>query len=230
MEIAEKSDKVTDGFESSIAQTEMILVNASNQKSIRQLEMKTLEGEDGDKTISTFLTPADVKGTKTLGHEHLDRDDDQWLYLPALKRVKRIASRNKSGSFMGSEFSYEDIGNQNYKKYTYDEKVEEVDLNGVKCYKGSRIPTDKNSGYTKQISWVAQDTFLLQQIEYYDRKSELLKTATFSDYKQIDGVWRVGKIEMKNHQNDKSTILIWKEDKVKAGLTDKEFNKRLLKQ
>ena len=230
IEIAEKSDKITDGFESSIAQTEMILVNASNQKSIRQLEMKTLEGEDGDKTISTFLTPADVKGTKTLGHEHLDRDDDQWLYLPALKRVKRIASRNKSGSFMGSEFSYEDIGNQNYKKYTYDEKVEEVELNGVKCYKGSRIPKDKNSGYTKQISWVAQDTFLLQQVEYYDRKSELLKTATFSDYKQIDGVWRVGKIEMKNHQNDKSTILIWKEDKVKAGLTAKEFNKRVLKQ
>jgi hypothetical protein len=230
MEIAEKSDKVTDGFESSIAQTEMILVNASNQKSIRQLEMKTLEGENGDKTISTFLTPADVKGTKTLGHEHLDRDDDQWLYLPALKRVKRIASRNKSGSFMGSEFSYEDIGNQNYKKYTYGDKVEEVELNGIKCYKGSRIPKDKNSGYTKQVSWVAKDTFLLQQIEYYDRKSELLKTAIFSDYKEIEGVWRVGKIEMKNHQNDKSTVLIWKEDKVKAGLTDKEFNKRVLKQ
>ena len=230
IEIAEKSDKITDGFESSIAHTEMILINASGQKSVRQLEMKTLEGEDGDKTISTFLTPADVKGTKTLGHEHLDRDDDQWLYLPALKRVKRIASRNKSGSFMGSEFSYEDIGNQNYKKYTYDEKVEEVELNGMKCYKGSRIPKDKNSGYTKQISWVSMDNFLLQQVEYYDRKSELLKTATFLDYKQIDAVWRVGKIEMKNHQNDKSTVLIWKEDKVHAGLTAKEFNKRVLKQ
>jgi len=230
IEIAQKSDNITDGFESSIAQTEMILINASGQKSIRELEMKTLEGENGDKTISTFLTPADVKGTKTLGHEHLDRDDDQWLYLPALKRVKRIASRNKSGSFMGSEFSYEDIGNQNYKKFTYSEKVEEVELNGMKCYKGTRIPKDKNSGYTKQLSWVAMDSFLLQQLEYYDRKSELLKTAVFSDYKKIDGVWRVGKIEMKNHQNDKSTILIWKEDKVKVGLTDKEFNKRVLKQ
>jgi hypothetical protein len=230
IEIAQKSDKITDGFESSISQTEMILINASGQKSVRELEMKTLEGEDGDKTISTFLTPADVKGTKTLGHEHLERDDDQWLYLPALKRVKRIASRNKSGSFMGSEFSYEDIGNQNYKKYTYGDKIEEVELNGIKCYKGSRIPKDKNSGYTKQVSWVAKDTFLLQQIEYYDRKSELLKTATFSDYKEIDGVWRVGKIEMKNHQNDKSTVLIWKEDKVKVGLTAKEFNKRVLKQ
>lgn len=230
MEIAQKSDNVTDGFESSIAQMEMILINASGQQSVRELEMKTLEGENGDKTISTFLTPADVKGTKTLTHEHVDRDDDQWLYLPALKRVKRIASSNKSGSFMGSEFSYEDIGNQNYNKFTYDEKVEEVDLNGVKCYKGTRIPKDENSGYTKQVSWVAMDSFLLQQVEYYDRKSELLKTAVFSDYKQIDGVWRVGRIEMKNHQNDKSTILIWKDEKIKAGLTDKEFNKRVLKQ
>jgi hypothetical protein len=230
MEIAQKSDIVTDGFGSSIAQTEMILINASGQQSVRQLEMKTLEGENGDKTISTFLTPADVKGTKTLTHEHVDRDDDQWLYLPALKRVKRIASSNKSGSFMGSEFSYEDIGNQNYNKFTYNEKVEEVELNGMKCYKGSRIPKDESSGYTKQISWVAMDSFLLQQVEYYDRKSELLKTAVFSDYKQIDGVWRVRSIEMKNHQNDKATTLTWKEDKVKVGLTIKEFNKRVLKQ
>ncbi|MBU1668099.1 outer membrane lipoprotein-sorting protein [bacterium] len=230
LEIAQKSDKVTDGFESSIAKTEMILVNASGQKSVRQLEMKTLEGEHGDKSISTFLTPADVKGTKTLTYEHTASNDDQWLYLPALKRVKRIASRNKSGSFMGSEFSYEDIGNQNYQKFSYKGEAQEVELNGVKCYKGARVPNDKNSGYTKQVSWIAIDTLLLQQVEYYDRKKELLKTATFSDYKQLDGIWRVGKIEMKNHQNDKRTILIWKEDKIKAGLTEKEFNKRVLKQ
>ncbi len=229
MEIAKKADEATDGFGSSVARLEMILINASGQKSVRQLEMKTLEGESGDKTISTFLSPADVKGTKTLTHEHLERDDDQWLYLPALKRIKRIASSNKSGSFMGSEFSYEDIGNQNYKKFTYGDKVEEVMLDGELCYKGERTPKDKNSGYTKQISWVAKDTFLLKRVDYYDRKSELLKTAIFSDYKKIDGVWRVGKIEMKNYQNDKSTVLIWKEDKVHAGLTEKEFKKRMLK-
>ena len=131
---------------------------------------------------------------------------------------------------MGSEFSYEDIGNQNYNKFTYSEEVEEVELNGMKCYKGIRIPKDKNSAYTKEVSWVSMDKFLLQQVAYYDRKAELLKTATFSDYKQIDGVWRVGQIEMKNHQNDKSTLLIWKEDKIKVGLTEKEFNKRVLKQ
>ncbi len=228
-EIADKADKVTDGFESSISKTEMTLVNASGQKSIRDLLMKTLEGENGDKTISVFLSPADVKGTKVLGWEHADRDDDQWLYLPALKRVKRIASRNKSGSFMGSEFSYEDIGNQNPSKFTFEGEPKTVMLDGVECYQGARVPKDKNSGYTKQVTWVDTKDFLIRKIDYYDRKEELLKTAIFYDYKQIEGVWRVGKIEMKNHQNDKSTMLIWKEDKIKAGLKDKDFNKRELK-
>ncbi len=229
LEIAQKADKATDGFVSSISKTQMILINASGQKSVRDLLMKTLEGENGDKTISTFLSPADVKGTKVLGFEHIDRDDDQWLYLPALKRVKRIASKNRSGSFMGSEFSYEDIGNQNYKKYTFEGEPEKVMLDGLETYKGIRVPKDKNSGYTKQITWVDTKDFLIRKIEYYDRKKELLKTATFSDYKKIDGIWRVGKIEMKNHQNDKSTILIWKEDMINAGLSDKDFNKRELK-
>jgi len=229
LEVANKADRVTDGFESSVSKTEMTLINANGQKSVRDMVMKTLEGENGDKTISTFLSPADVKGTKILGWEHVDRDDDQWLYLPALKRVKRIASRNKSGSFMGSEFSYEDIGNQNPQKYTFKGEPEIVKLDGLECYKGERIPKDKNSGYTKQITWVDTKEFLIRKIDYYDRKGELLKTATFSDYKKVDGVWRVGKIDMKNHQNDKETILIWKEDKIKAGLKNRDFDKRELK-
>ena len=230
LEIAKKSDSMTKGFESSIAQMEMILINANGEQSIRDLAMKTLEGERGDKSISTFLSPADVKGTKTLTHEHMNRDDDQWLYLPALKRVKRIASSNKSGSFMGSEFSYEDIGNQNYQKFTYRGEAKEVMLNEIPCYQSERVPNESNSGYTKEIVWVDKTNFLVQQIEYYDRKQELLKTAKFSEHKQLQGIWRVGKIEMKNHQNDKSTILTWKEDKIKVGLTPKEFNRRVLKQ
>ena len=230
LEVAKKSDTMTKGFENSMAQMEMILINANGEQSIRNLEMKTLEGEDGDKSISTFLSPADVKGTKTLTHEHLNRDDDQWIYLPALKRIKRIASSNKSGSFMGSEFSYEDIGNQNYQKFTYSGEAKEVMLNGVACYQSDRVPNETNSGYTKQIIWVDKANFLVQQIEYYDRKYELLKTAKFLDHKQLQGVWRVGRIEMKNHQNDKSTTLTWKKDKIKVGLTQDEFNKRVLKQ
>jgi len=229
LEIAQRSDQTSDGFGSSIAQMEMILINGSGEKRIRKMEMKTLEGKEGDKTLSTFLTPADIKGTKTLTHEHTNRDDDQWLYLPALKRIKRIASRNKSGSFMGSEFSYEDIGNQHYDKFTYEDGVQEVELDGVRCYKGVRIPKDNYSGYTKQVSWIDTTHFLLQKIDYYDRKGALLKTARFYNYQQVDGIWRVGKIEMINHQNDKRTILIWEKDTIHAGLDAKDFSKRVLK-
>ena len=230
LDVAKKADIATNGFVSSVSKAKMILINAGGQKSVRDLLIKTLEGKNGDKTLSTFLSPADIKGTKVLGYEHVDRDDDQWLYLPALKRVKRIASRNKSGSFMGSEFSYEDIGNHNYRKYSYKGKPQIVTFKGMKCYKGVQIPKDRNSGYTKQISWIDTKNFLLRKVEYYDRKKTLLKTAVFSGYKKIKGIWRVGKIEMKNHQNDKATVLIWKKDKVKAGLSANDFNKRELKE
>lgn len=229
LDLAKNADKKTEGFGSSVSQTKMILINASGQKSIRKMQMNTLEGDKGDKTLSIFISPADIKGTKTLTHEKLDKDDDQWLYLPALKRIKRIASRNKSGSFMGSEFSYEDIGTQNYQKFIYEGNATQIDINGTKLYKSTRIPKDKNSGYTKQILYIDTKDLLVRKIEYYDRKSELLKIAIFEDYQYIDGIARIGKITMQNIQNDKSTIIIWESDKIKVGLKDKDFNKRELK-
>ena len=228
-EVAIKADKVTDGFISSKAKMTMTLINARGQKIVRQIDSKTLEGKNGDKSLMTFLTPADVKGTKMLTHEHINKDDDQWMYLPALKRVKRIASRNKSGSFMGSEFSYEDTANSSWKKYTYKDDLEEVVFNGIKCYKGTRVPKDKNSGYTKQVTWIDIKNLLIQKVEYFDRKKEHLKTAIFTEYKKIGGIWRMSKIKMTNHQNAKSTILSWSDDKIKVGLKDKDFSKRKLK-
>ncbi len=230
LEIAKKADATTSGFESSISTMQMVMINSTGQKTVRDMVGKTLEKEGGDKSMMEFLSPADVKGTKLLTYQHVDKDDDQWLYLPALKRIKRISSRNKTGSFMGSEFSYEDISAQEVDKYTYPGESKEVPCGDQTCYEGERIPKDKNSGYTKQITWIDTKNFLVQKVDYYDRKKSLLKTAVFSDYKKIDGIWRVGKIDMKNHQNDKETILIWVDDKVKTSLKDKDFNKRVLKQ
>jgi outer membrane lipoprotein-sorting protein len=228
-EVAQKSDAVTDGFISSTADMQMTLINAHGQQVLRALKSETLEGDDGDKSLMEFLSPADVKGTKMLTHEHLNRDDDQWMYLPALKRTKRIASRNKSGSFMGSEFSYEDVANASWEEYTYQDDLKEVRLEGVACYQGTRIPKDKNSGYTKQVTWIDKATLLVKKVDYYDRKQELLKTATFSDWKKIDGIYVMGKIHMKNHQNSKETILLWQNQTIKAGLSDSDFSKRVLK-
>ncbi len=228
-EVADKCEAVLKGFRSSKSQMEMTLVNANKQSRTRNMSMMTLEDPKGNKSLMTFLSPADVKGTKFLNHEHLDRDDDQWLYLPALKRVKRIASSSKSGSFMGSEFSYEDLSSFNPKKYIFKGEAKTGTLNGKKVYIGERIPKSKNSGYTKEVSYVDADTFLIQKVDYYDRKHELLKTATFDKYKKIDGKWRVAKMTMVNHQNHKKTVLVWKNEKIKLPLKAKDFNKRVLK-
>ena len=230
LELAQKSDAVQRGYRDAVAKMEMTLINANGQKRVREMRIRVLEKEGGDKSLMEFLSPADVKGTKFLSYEHADRDDDQWLYLPALKRVKRIASKNKSGSFMGSEFSYEDIGAFNIDKYRYEGDAKEVTENGKKMYESVRVPKSKDSGYTRQVALVDAQSYLTQKVDYYDRKNELLKTATFGDYIRIDGVWRIGKITMTNHQNDKSTILVWKEQTIKSGLKENDFHKRVLKQ
>jgi len=230
-ELAKKSDSAVSGYKDAQSIMQMTLVNAHGQKRTRTMKMKVLEGKknDGDKSLMEFLSPSDVKGTKFLSYQHIDRDDDQWLYLPALKRVKRIASKNKSGSFMGSEFSYEDLSAFNIDKYNYEGDATEVSLDGKTYLKSISTPKSKYSGYKKLVSFVDPKTYLIHKIEYYDRKGELLKVSTFSGYHKVKGVWRVSQLEMKNVQNDKRTTLIWKKEKIKTGLKPKDFHKRVLK-
>jgi len=229
-EVAKKSQDVMSGFEDSIANMQMELVNAAGDSKVRTMKMKVLEGESEDKSLMEFLTPADVRGTKFLNYEHAQGDDDQWLYLPALKRVKRIASKNKSGSFMGSEFSYEDLSASNVEKYEYAQgEPELVSINGKKLYKSIAKPHSKYSGYTQIISYINPESFLVQRVEYFDRKKELYKVANFLEYKKFGPLYRAAKVEMKNLQNSKSTLLIWSDEKIKNGLSERDFHKRYLK-
>lgn len=229
-EVADKVDHQMHGFKDSQALMKMILINSNHEQSIRTMRIKILEKKGGDKSLIEFLTPNDVKGTKFLSYEHIDKDDDQWLYIPSLKRVKRIASRNKSGSFMASEFSYEDLSAFNMHKYRYQGSAKEGELDGKKVLIMQRVPKLKSSGYSKIVSYVDQENFLLLKSEYFDKKGKLLKVSKTSDYIKIEGLWRVGKIEMKNVQKDKETILIWSKQKIKTGLSDKDFHRRVLKQ
>jgi len=105
------------------------------------------------KSLTIFDMPADVKGTALLTFSHKTGNDDQWLYLPALKRVKRISSSNKSGPFMGSEFAYEDISSEEVEKYTY-RYIRDEDFDGQATFVVERYPVDKKSGYTRQVVWV----------------------------------------------------------------------------
>lgn len=208
----------------------MTLRNSQGEESIREMRMQSLEvADDGDKGLTIFDKPRDVKGTAFLTFSHVDKSDDQWLYLPALKRVKRISSRNKSGPFMGSEFAYEDLSSFEIEKYSFKFLAEET-LNGVETYKIEQIPTDKNSGYTRQVVWLDKEHFRGQQVDFYDRKKSLLKTLTFSDYKlYLDKYWRPMTMNMVNHQTQKSTELNTTSLEFKTGLKDSDFNKATLK-
>lgn len=224
LEIAQKVDKANSGFEGENSEVEMILINAYGDKTVRRMINVIYEvGDDGDKSRIEFLWPADVKGTRMLTWSHKTDDDDQWLYLPAIKRVKRISSRNKSGSFMGSEFSYEDLGSQEVEKFehTY---VGEEEIDGRQVWKTSRKPTDARSGYSKQVVWTDKGYMNPVKIEYYDRKGELLKTSVFNDYKKVDGLWRVGSIDVLNHQTKKRSTLTWKTRELKVDLDEDEFD------
>lgn len=231
LEIAREADKRDEGFSDFTADMLMILMNQHGQKSERQMRIRTLEVEnDGDKSLTIFDTPRDIKGTAFLSFTHKVGDDDQWLYLPALKRVKRISSRNKSGSFMGSEFSYEDIASQEVEKYTY-KWIRDEQFQGMECFVLEKYPVDKeNSGYTKQVIWLDKQEYRAWKVEYFDRKNSHLKTLLTTGYrKYLDKYWRPDEMFMVNHQTGKSTKLITSNYKFRTGLTDSDFNKNSLR-
>lgn len=226
-EVSIKAYGATGNYVSELAELEMLLRNSNGATNKRDLIMKKLEGKNGDKTLLEFRSPADVKGTMLLTHEHLGKADSQWLYLPSLKRTKRIVSKNKSGAFMGSEFSYEDLSGQHFNRFSYSGNAENVKLNGVKVYKSVRTPKDDYSGYSKEIIWVEPKNFLIQRIDYFDKRGNFLKTALMPKYTNIKGIWRVSKIIMKNVQTKKETILNWKSEKIKVGLKNRDFSQSI---
>lgn len=227
-QIAQKSEIYNQGFKGEESEMKMILLNASGEKIERRMLSKIKEIQiDGDRSLITFTWPADVKGTKMLTWTHKQGDDQQWLYLPAFKRVKRISSRNKSGSFMGSEFSYEDLSSQELEKFTY-KYIKDDKANSREAWVIERFPSDKKSGYTKQVLWMDKEYLNATKLEYYDRKGDLLKTSIFSDYKKHQKWWRAGKIIMHNHQTEKKSILTWTNRSLGKSFSSKIFNKRNL--
>ena len=231
LEIAKEADKRDKGFGDTRSTMIMTLKNRHGQSSVRNLEIRALEvDDDGDKSMTVFHNPRDIRGTALLTFSHGNKDDEQWLYLPALKRVKRISSSNKSGPFMGSEFAYEDLSSQEVDKYTYKFIVEEK-CGKLMCFKMERYPTDKKSGYKRQVIWLDKDEYRAQRIDFYDRKNELLKTLRPTEYKQyLKKYWRALKMNMVNHQSGKSTELQWKDFKFKTSLKASDFTQTRLKQ
>lgn len=214
------------GWNNFKAYANMVLTDRHGQRSIRELQMQSIEQDsDGDKILIVFRQPGDIKGTALLSYTHINKPDEQWLYLPALKRIKRIASNNKSGPFVGSEFAYEDISGEELKKYTYiylrDESFQAVD-----CFVVERYPIDASSGYARQIVWYDKAEYRIQKIEFYEKnQNKHIKTLINTGYAIYKGqYWRPDKMLMVNHLTGKQTELIWNEYRFKTKLSKNDFS------
>jgi outer membrane lipoprotein-sorting protein len=218
------------GWADSVADVSMILRNPQGQEVERKIRIKSLEVVgDGDKGLTIFDQPLDVKGTVFLNFSHALEPDDQWIYLPKRSKVTRIRSKNKSGPFMGCEFAYEVMSSFEIEKFKF-KYLRDDEYEGQDSYVVEQVPLDKNSGYTKQIVWVGKKHYRVLQVESYDRKGSLLKVLIMNDYNlYLDKYWRPLSMEMFNEQNGKSTELLTHDIKFKVGLDDSDFNEARLK-
>jgi outer membrane lipoprotein-sorting protein len=234
-EIAMRSDNSDNGFGDSRVEATMVLRNAAGQETSRELSFHTLERADntvGDKSIVVFNTPADVEGTALLSHARILEPDDQWLYLPALARVRRISSANKSGPFVGSEFAFEDFTAVELNKYEHNYlDTAQISVGGETLTVDvvERFPRYGNSGYSRQVSYIDQEVYQIRRIEFFDRRGDLLKTLDLADYREYgDGIWRSHALTMTNHQTGKSTELNYGEFEFGVGLSDNDFVRGVL--
>jgi len=216
-----EADRRAAGYVDLQVNLEMILRNSRGRESRRLLRIKQLEiPADGDKLLIVFDTPKSLKGSALLSFSHKVEPDDQWLFLPAVKRVKRIASRNKSGPFLSSEFAFEDLTLQEVEKFTYRFLRREL-LDDRECFVVQRKAVGKYSGYSKQVVWMDTEAFRIQQIEYFNRREELMKTLKVEGYTQYDGrYWKADRMLMVNHQTGKSTELVWRDYRFATGLSE----------
>jgi Outer membrane lipoprotein-sorting protein len=229
LSIAVETDARDAGFENWVASAKMVLRDKQGGEAVRTFRMMTLEQkEDGDRTLVVFDKPADLAGAAVLTYSHALVPDDQWLYLPEVRRVKRISAQNKAALFMGSEFAYEDLSSFEVKKYKYRYLRDET-LDGQDCFVVENTPAYADSAYAKQIEWVDKKLYHPRRLDYFDRQGRLLKTMTFTGYQQYLGKhWRASEQLMQNHQSGKATQVIWGPYKFKTNLHESEFTPEAL--
>ena len=215
--------------EDQISDLTMILINKSGQQRVRKLKQFIKDDGKVEKKIMFFISPADVKNTSFMNwsYDNSDKSDDQWIYLPALKRVKRISSDDKSDYFMGSDFTYDDLGDRKLDDDSH-KLLREEKVDGVECYVVESTPKDEDYMYSKTVTWVRKDNFLGVKKEFYDEDGEFLKTLHVEKFEKISGVWIIEKLKMENTRNNHKTIMELSNIKVNTGVPDSKFTQRMM--
>jgi outer membrane lipoprotein-sorting protein len=220
--IAKRAEELTDKYSDYTASGKMILRTGGGGEAVREFDFKARNISGGNQNLLVFSWPGDIRDTGLLTVGATGRNDDQWIYLPAARRVKRISSSSRSGSFVGSEFAYEDMVDQALDDFSYLWLRDESCCHVVEAY------PKFSSGYEKQIVWFDMSSGLPVQIEYFPKRGSKLKVLAISGYRNYGGVWRPSLMRMKNHLNGRSTDLSWSDYRFNVGLAPSEFTTRAL--
>jgi hypothetical protein len=201
----------------------MTLINKSGRQRIREVESFSKDFGKDKKSVMVFEKPADVSGTAFLSWEYDDptREDDKWLYMPAMKKVRRISGASKNEYFMGSDFTYDDMGDRNVEEDTHTLLGEE-NVDGHACWKIESIPVDPEDMYTRKLLWVCKAADMVIKAEYYD-KDGLIKIYKALDFRQQGGFWTLLRSEMDNVSRHHKTIMAVASVQYDSGLSDNLF-------
>ena len=211
----------------------MLLVDKKGNRERRLLKSYSKKTPQGlSRHLMVFLEPANVRGTAMLTWEQKGRDDDQWLYLPSMRKMQRIASGSKQGYFMGTDFTYGDLEPESIDDYTYtilhSEKIGDHDCWVIEAKPLNRKVL-KKTGYGKRLLWVRKDIFFAPKIAFYDRRGRLVKVQTCHDLTQIKGkMWRAKKVLMDNQQREHKTVRAVQQQVIGQPLSDDIFTARFL--
>jgi len=207
----------------------MTLTDARGGTRVR--DIKQILGRFGsvDKKLMVFQSPADVRGTAFMNWSYKEegKSDEQWIYLPALKRVKRISSEGRGDYFMGSDFTYDDLGNRHPSEDNH-RLIRSETVNGEDCWVVESVPKDPKYMYSKTITWVSKQKMVGVRREYYDQKGKHLKDLTIERVEQISGFWIITKTEMKNVQKNTKTVMEFSNVRIDTGLREDLFSERTL--
>jgi hypothetical protein len=231
MTALERIEKVYDRPDGDDMQSDlkMTLVNSRGDKRVREIRQFSKDFGADEKKIMFFQAPADVRNTSFMNwtYGEAGKSDDQWIFLPALKKVKRISSDSKGDYFMGSDFTYDDLGDRHPSSDTH-KIIGQEEIDGKLCTIVESLPVEDDYIYSKTLSWIADDTWIVLKKEFFDEDGEALKILTVEDHSEIDGYWIVTHSEMENLQRGHTTIMALDNIKLDQGVSDNKFTERIM--
>jgi len=220
----------------STARSTFRLINAAGQQRVRETDGQTklIAGTTDNRRLVNFLSPADVRGTKTLLIEHSAADDDIWIYLPAMKKVRRLVASNKKDSFVGTDFSYGDVIGHKVEDWNH-KVVRQEKVDGRDCYVVESTPkrpeVADNTGYSRRVSWINKESYIALRGEIYDQSGGLLKRTRAEDVQRVDTKndrYQPMKLSAENVQTGHKTIIEFANFKANVGVGDEVFTARSL--